>query len=482
MPASPGHAERDRGQESALGRPLRSLHIRVALWYGAILALCLLAYSLAVGVFFEGHVSRELDRRLHEDIELAARGLVVDDAGRPRWPGDSLGKQIEEEEGGGHWLEVWSPGGERLLATGTMDPLDLGPPGNTARPEHQPRTVEAPRGAVRVMTEILEFSGGRFLVRAAVSESSTRAEVRMVWIELGLLSLGVLVLGGMGGLFLTRSALSPLGRMASHAQRITAEQLHERLPVEESSTELEQLRDSFNDTLARLERSFDQLRRFTADASHELRTPLTALRSVGEMGLRGANSREDYRDVVGSMLEEVDRLSRLADELLTLARAEAGEAKLRPEPLDLGALAREVVEHLSVLAEEREQSIELTVDGAVFVRADRVVLRQALVNLLDNAIKYSPEGTRIQVEAGVNGDCVFVQVRDNGPGIPEEHRERIFERFYRIDKSRSRELGGTGLGLSLVRWAAEAHGGRVAVESEAGRRGSTFRLVLPAAS
>jgi heavy metal sensor kinase len=266
--------------------------------------------------------------------------------------------------------------------------------------------------------------------------------------------------------------------MADHARRITAEQLHERLSLEKSSTEVDQVRDAFNDTLARLEYSFDQLRRFTADASHELRTPLTALRSVGEVGLRRAKTSEDYREVIGTMLEEVDRLSRLSDVLLMLARADAGEAQLHREPVDLSTLACEVADQLSVLAEERGQALAAHHEGPVLVEGDRLALRQALLNLVDNAIKYSPEGTRVGVVAGKRRNRAFVEVRDEGPGIAPEHRERIFERFYRVEGSRSREMGGSGLGLSLVKWAAEAHAGRVELETEEGE-GSTFRLVLP---
>jgi signal transduction histidine kinase len=225
--------------------------------------------------------------------------------------------------------------------------------------------------------------------------------------------------------------------------------------------------------------SFDQLRRFTDDASHELRTPLTVLRSVGEVALTAHHDEEGYREVLGSMLEEVDHLTRLVDTLLTLARADAGKTRLQLEPLDLGALVRDVVTHLSVLAEERGQRVENVVGGPVEVRGDRVVLRQAIVNLVDNAIKYSPEGSSIRVRACVIPMGAVVEVADEGPGIPEPHRERIFDRFHRIDRGRSREKGGTGLGLALVKWAAETHGGRIELScGEAG--GSSFRLVIPA--
>jgi len=456
----------------------RSLRTRITLWYGAIIALCLLAYSVGSAASFTAHARAELDRDVHEDIELAGQALFIDAQGRLSWPEGFLGKEIAEEEGGGHWMEVWSTGGEKLLATGTFRSLALEPPKVPSRPSGDVETVMLPIGPARVMTQIVRVGGAPFLMRAVLSEAGVNRQVRRLWLELGALCLTVLALGGLGGYVLAQRMLGPLAQMAQHARRITAEQLHERLTLENTSAELDQLRDAFNNTLARLEQSFGQLRRFTADASHELRTPLTALRSVGEVGLRGAMTSEDYREVIGTMLEEVDRLSRLADQLLTLARADAGQSQLRSEPVDLSALASEVADHLSVLAEERGQTLESRAEGTVIVQGDRLSLRQALLNLVDNAIKYSPEGTRVSMRVGSGLDGAFVEVRDEGPGIAPEHRERIFERFYRADAGRSRETGGTGLGLSLVKSTTEAHGGRIELET-ARDRGSTFRLVLP---
>lgn len=456
-----------------------SLKTELALWYGAAITLCLIAYSLAVGYFFGRHLEFELDRRVHEDIELAARSLIENAEGQPAWVGGFLGKEIEEEEGGGHWLEVWSEAGPRLLSAGTIDDPGLGPLVDaTASGLRQGRTVMGGQGPLRVMTDRVVVAGRPFIIRAAVSEVGSQQQLRQLRSELLALSLTVLILGGLGGVAIARRATGPLGRLAERARRITADHIHERIPEEPASAEIEDLRTAFNETLARLERSFEQLRRFSGDASHELRTPLTALRSVGEASLRHDHTSAEYKDVIGSMLEEVDRLTRLSDDLLTLASAETGRTHLHMEPVSLLALAREVASHLLVLAEERAQTIEVLGNPQTQTQGDHAALRQALVNLVDNAIKYSPEKTRIVVSSGRSGDRVFLRVQDEGPGISVAAQARVFERFFRADRQRSREMGGTGLGLSIVKLIAETHGGTVQLESEPGR-GCTFTLLLP---
>jgi len=233
--------------------------------------------------------------------------------------------------------------------------------------------------------------------------------------------------------------------------------------------------------LGRLQAAFDQLRRFTSDASHELRTPLTAIRSVGEVALQEQRSPVEYRDVIGSMLEEVDRLTRLAESLLALSRADAGHIQLLREDISLVRMAKEASSVVEVLAEEKRQQIDIEGDANLVVSVDRLILRQALVNLLDNAIKYSPAGSQILVRVQSGGDKqAYLEVIDQGPGIPREHQPHVFDRFFRVDKARTREWGGAGLGLSITRWAVEAHGGDITLKSEEGQ-GSTFRVSLPLA-
>jgi heavy metal sensor kinase len=279
---------------------------------------------------------------------------------------------------------------------------------------------------------------------------------------------------GLGGYALARRALAPIERMTERARLITVERLDERLPVHNPDDEMGRLAAVFNGTLARLEESFEQMRRFTADVSHELRTPLTAIRSVGEVGLRGHRDDAAYRAIIGSMLEEADRLATLVDRLLTLSRAETGQAKLSIERMDLGDLADNVVGHLGVLAEERGQSLTVERVGHPEVLGDRLVLRQAVIGLVDNAIKFSPTGGSVRIVVSEAGDEAVIDVVDSGSGIPEESRHRIFDRFYRADTGSA----GTGLGLSIARGAVEANGGRLTLQAS-GDRGSTFRIAMP---
>src|SRR6202050_5269199 len=233
---------------------------------------------------------------------------------------------------------------------------------------------------------------------------------------------------------LAKRALAPLGEMAYRAEEITSERLNERLPVGEVNDELGHLARAFNSLLARLEQSFDQLRRFTSDASHELRTPLTSIRSVGEVALQKDGSREEYRDTIGSMLEEVNRLTALVDSLLTISRADAGRIQLHPTVFSAMDLTREAAGLFEVLIEEKRQRIEVDGDEDVSVKGDRVFLRQALVNIIHNAVKYSPIGGTISVRVKHEPEGgLRLEVIDSGPGIAPEHSAKIFDRFYRVD-------------------------------------------------
>jgi heavy metal sensor kinase len=277
------------------------------------------------------------------------------------------------------------------------------------------------------------------------------------------------------GYLLTRHWLRPLHDMVAEAERIGAHDLGRRLPVQNPHDELGRLAVVFNGTLDRLEESFATLDRFSADASHELRTPLTTLRSVGEVALQRGRSAEEYREVVGSMLEEAQRLQTLVDRLLQLARATGGAPDVRREPTRLDHIVAECVAELGVLAEERGQHLALDIDECS-ASTDPVLFRQVLQNLVDNAIKFSPPGSTIGVAARETPDHCEVSVSDEGPGIPPELRRRVTERFFRVDTARA--AGGFGLGLAIAKAYLTALGGRLDHETRH-PRGSVFRVVLP---
>lgn len=460
--------------------PSKSVRVRLTLWYAGALAGILVLYAAGVYLFLRQNLYAELDRQLHDDFEVAEEALERDaDGGIRRRVHRNTHDDHEEQTP--RALEVWSRDGRLLFRAG---PEEVRPPQpDVARDGGvEAGTVDSPSGApLRVRAALYLVGGETVLIRVARSEARLRHELGEF---LGGMALGLplaVVLACVGGYLLAGRALAPVGRMAARARTITADRLAERLPVDNPDDELGQLGTVFNDTLARLERSFETLRRFTADAAHELRTPLTALKSVGEVGLRDSENEAACREVVGSMLEEADRLARLVDTLLVLTRADSHRVDLHRERLDLAAFAREIVALLEVLAEERSQSITIEGEQDVFALVDPLVVRQALINVLDNAIKYSPRDARIRVVVSRAGAEARLEVIDRGPGISAEHRDRVFERFYRVDKARSRETGGIGLGLSIARWAVEANGGTIELESEVGE-GSCFRIRLPLAA
>jgi heavy metal sensor kinase len=317
------------------------------------------------------------------------------------------------------------------------------------------------------------------IVRLFRDESEMRRTLRQI-VEVFALGLPLAVfLSSLGGYLIAGRSLAPVAAMAEQARKITSESLSERLPNPNPHDELGQLAGVFNQTLQRLEASFTELKRFTADASHELRTPLTALRTVGEVALRQPDDPAALRETIGSMLEEAQRLSDLIESLLTLARMESGKVRLQPEPIRMPEFLNEVRDSLSVLAAEKQQTIELAGDADVVQTADRRLLRQAVLNIVHNAIRYAPSQSRITVRCSRRNGAAVIEVADEGPGIAPEHRQRIFDRFYRIDQARSRAEGGHGLGLAIAKWSVEHQGGRIEAESEVGK-GSVFRIVLPA--
>jgi heavy metal sensor kinase len=458
----------------------RSLRLRLALWYAVTSTVILLALGGMLLFVVHGRLLAEMDRHLRGDFELVESSVARDAAGNLRRLGYGYDiDQAEQEKQAGPWFEILSPSGSILLREGPSSNWKL-----LSSVTH----LEAGFGAfsaeteghlhVRVLEDKTQLAGEPVVLRVFRPE----AELRRAMAELGaVLAFGLPlagVLSAAGGYLIAHRSLSPVSQIAARARQITADSLGGRLPVPNPYDELGQLATVFNATLRRLENSFAELRRFTADASHELRTPLTALRAVGEAALRpDVGDIKSLRDALASMLEEARRLSDLVDALLLLARADTGGLSPSLQRVELTGLVSEVRETLLILAEEKSQLIEIIAENLV-VRADRELLRLALLNLLDNAIRYSREGTVICLRVKPRQKTALVEVIDQGPGIAPEHQQKIFERFYRVDMARSRASGGAGLGLSIARWAADRQGAHIELESEPGR-GSLFRIVMP---
>jgi heavy metal sensor kinase len=397
-------------------------------------------------------------------------------------PDSEEGEAQEDKFRQGFLLEVWSSTGSLLYRSDALkgQPLGSAPVVASGLSPEPPRSFRLPSGMrVRALSRVHHLSNGYpVLVRLAVSEEPLWQEFWEMSTALGIMLPLILFGVVITGYLVAAKALKPVDSMAKRAAEITAEQLHERLKIDNPDDELGQLGVAFNTTLARLENSFDQLRRFTADASHELRTPLTAIWSVGEVSLHKPGDQKYYRDIIGSMLEETHRLTKLVDSLLTMSRADAGRVQPHLTETRLFDLARESVNLLEVLAEEKQQTLRVEGDATVTVMADQTILRQALINLIDNAVKYSPTRGEIRVRVTNNEGFAYIEVQDSGPGIPPEHRGRIFERFYRVDKARTRAEGGSGLGLSIAQWAVTIHKGTIEVQSDPSV-GSTFCIRLP---
>ena len=449
------------------------VRLRLTLAYVVAMVVVLGVYMGAVYLFVSRYASEALDRQVRSEFALTYANLYINDFG------DYMLNEQEslDPDNPPPWIQVWR--GDRTVVVARNSEARARPvPESRAIPEGMV-TLDTAWGRLRIMTERGALRGpvrdSRVVIQVGRFEDAMQTQMRDLAVMLLLgLPLAIAV-AGLGGYLLARRALAPIERMTAHARTITAERLHDRLPVDDPEDEMGRLAGVYNETLGRLEESFEQMRRFTADVSHQLRTPLTAIRSVGEVGLRGGHRDEAaYRGIIGSMLEETDRLAVLVDRLLTLSRAEMDQRTLSRDSVNLVELAEDVVGHLGVLAEEKGQALSIDASGTTTAVADRLVLRQALINLVDNAIKYTPQGGRVSIGIFGSNGVAGIDVSDSGPGIPAASRDRIFDRFYRGDEDAG---GGTGLGLSIAKRAVEANGGELTL-AHSGPDGTTFRITL----
>jgi heavy metal sensor kinase len=453
-----------------------SIRWRITLWNTAAFAMVLVAFGgLVYGLLRQSHYDQmdgALESRLRElekELESAeAPGLLLE-----RWAhrfdkhGDVLGAVFDAH---GHAIAQAEPLNEidatALLGDGDsgfeVDTIALSGVGRVRR-LRSPLAIAGTPHAVVLLAELEHLDEEMTLV----------ANSLLATIPLALLAAAALAYG------LARKSLAPVEELRRRTDEITAERLDQRLPIANPTDELGLLAQTLNAMIARLARSFAEVRRFTADASHELRTPVAVIRSEAELGIE-SQKLDEARGRFTSIVEECVRLAWMTEQLLTLCRDDAGVTQRELAPVGLKPLVTDAVEVFRPLAGGKRQSLSAILGAEATVRGDPQRLRQVVYNLLDNAVKYTPEGGAIHVSLECRESHAALSVRDTGVGISVEHQPHVFERFYRVDPGRSRREGGTGLGLSIVQSIVAAHGGRVELESEAGR-GSVFRVFLPLA-
>jgi len=470
---------------------LRISHIRsrLTLWYVAIFGLLFAAYICTACFLQYWQLKQQLYHAEVQDMETV-QGLLYFTADGQVSLHEEYFNRPESRLLLDRLLEVLDSNGHVLFRNRKLDGNTLG--GRLLPDEgvngFSPRRLHLADGTpVLVISHVHVLQETPVLIRLAYSTEPLRLQSLHL---LGLLTLVLpiaLIAAGFAGYRFAIKVLDPLEQMARLTERITARRLNERIPVRNAADELGHMAIVLNGLLERLEESFEQLQRFTSDVSHELRTPLAAMRSVGEVGLQEEHDAEKYRDIVGSMLEEVAKLTAMIDTLLTIAHADSGAIQLQQTTFALMDLVQEAVAIVGVLAEDKQQTLSVTGDPGALVRADRAFLRMAFVNLLDNAVKYSPADSSIHVSLQIVGSdagpAQFVElaIQDEGPGIPEGAQQRVFDRFYRLDEARSRDSGGFGLGLPIAKWAVEAHGGTIAVKTSF-PTGAIFYIKLPVAT
>jgi heavy metal sensor kinase len=420
--------------------------------------------------------ARQIGQFLLEEIPLqseARLGDQIDDRYAPNFND----RFVRVTRGDGGLLYVSRPPKDRKFDP-TAVPLAAG----SARGETV-RQVQLPDGRKMLVAarEVQTPGGARYLVETGALMDEVQSHLRR-WLMFLLVVLPVVTaLAVGGGSLLVKRALSPVDRIAASAERISSQNLSERLPVARTGDELERLSIALNHMIQRLDEAFQYSRRFMADASHELRTPLTVLRGELESCIQEPTPAPEWRERLASALEEVERLAGIVEGLFAISRLDAGEAAAEWVKLDLARLAAATADQMSLLAEDKNIQVTCAATEPVWVEGDQARLKQVVVNLLDNAIKYTLNGGVVGLTVNANHSKAVLEVTDNGIGIPAEALPRVFDRFFRVDKARSRELGGAGLGLSIVKSICTAHHGHVEASSLPGQ-GSRFRVELPLAA
>jgi len=462
---------------------LRSLRFRITALYAALLSGALVLFGATIYLGLQRYLYSNLQETLADECRTIETGLLSQHPfRRPQW----LQQEIEESftpEANGHFIRVTQEGAGVIFASrepkdGSFDPTRVPSP---AQQQDRPQKVRQRDGhsLLVVSSRFTAADGTRFITESGFSNRQIEVVLDGLLVTFGIYMPFLVLVAVISGYWLMRRSLRPVDEITRRAEGITSSNLSERLPVIRTGDELERLSVALNRMIERLDDAFQHIHRFSADASHELRTPLTILQLELEGLVQNRKLDPSLIDEVGSALEETGRMSHIVENLLTISRLDAGELKIDKSRLDLVQLASSCTEQMQLLAEEKSITLRCQVGDQVYIEGDRSRLQQVIVNLVDNAIKYTQEGGEIRVTVRQDTSVAILEVSDNGAGIPADALPHVFERFFRADKARSRDLGGAGLGLAIVKSICIAHGAEISVSSQEGR-GTCFTVELPA--
>jgi heavy metal sensor kinase len=456
-----------------------SIGLRLTLWYLAIFALGELVFGAGMWFILRENLLDIVDDNLESQVEDLRTFLNTQ-------PKDASLTKLQEEvkatygiEHSGDFLELYTGSGDLIYRSAFLEahPSMLLPlnrvEGRTYRIRH------AEQGHFRFLYQRLNANGGNYVVEIGTSADDAIGTLNLFRNYLLLFAAALLLVSGFVGHWISRRALAPVDALVQTARSIHGTNLSRRLQKVETGDELQRLSDTLNEMLDRIELAFQRITQFTADASHELRTPVSLMRTEAELALRRSRSEAEYKESLGHILYEAERTTNLIEQLLEMARADSGREVLDIQTVDLSEVLRSIVERWQQVSAIRSLEFAATVgDGPAFVMGDEALLRRLIEILLDNAFKYTSSPGSIHLSLERNSERACITVRDSGVGIAQEDQSKIFERFYRVDKARSRAQGGTGLGLAIAQWIVSQHHGTITVESRPGE-GTTFRVELP---
>lgn len=461
-----------------------SLRFRLTAWYTGLLAGALLLFGFSVYVGLQRYLEADAGRTLVEQAHSIGAEITAEYAKKgPEW----LAREIEEAYApdiNDNFIRV-TRNRDLIYRSAAprddaFDPADVPTAATHGGTAPQTITVAGGRRLLLFGVRLRDATGAEFLVETGLPYQGIDQVLHALLLTFSLYVPLIVSLAVIGGYWLMRRSLRPVDEITTLAEGITSTNLRKRLPVIQTGDELERLSTSLNRMIGRLDDAFQHIHRFSADASHELRTPLTILQLELEEIAQHRALPPDVADQIGSALEETQRLSHIVENLMTLTRMDAGEARMDITLVDLMQLAATTAEQMKLLADEKSIRLYCWGTEQTFVEGDRARLKQLIVNLVDNAIKYTGERGEIEVRVYPSDESAVLEVADTGLGIPSDALPHVFERFYRADKARSRESGGVGLGLAIAKAICTAHAAQISIASTEGV-GSCIRVEMPLA-